>query len=441
MANDFGFVPDTSGSKAPSNPATSNFGFQPDSSQGGFEFAPKDEQQPNTSGGQLTQQQEQTNFANTGHTISSLAAGAGKGIIGAAQGTSDLINKIGSLIPQELKSQVAAAHPQLAAMLGIASQVSPAVSGIEKNVGAAPGSLTTPSNTNEAVGSALSNVGMAAFPAEEAVGLAGEKLAQMGTEKAAQSTLEMTRPALSKAEQQSAIAAGQGKAATLLKGAEVTPTARDLARDAAVKGVIDPAKDLVTNVNKVRDAIGQEAQKTIDGLKQNDVIFNQKQLGSALNKVEKPLSLQADAKLSKMYDLAKSKFMTFVNDNPKNLSGLLDARKQFDSFIEDQVPKVWEDPGAKPLNNALRDMRTAANDFISSKLPNDEASQAFKDSLKKQNLMYEARDNMAEKAVKSEVGKGTAAQFIQKHPLVKEGLKYGAGALGAGAAYEGAKHL
>ncbi|MFK5282664.1 hypothetical protein ACI3PL_24175, partial [Lacticaseibacillus paracasei] len=80
--------------------------------------------------------------------------------------------------------------------------------------------------------------------------------------------------------------------------------------------------------------------------------------------------------------------------------GLLQARKEFDQWIEQQVPKIWDDPRFNALHQALRDMRGQANEFISSRVP-DANVQA---SLAKQSLMYKVKDNLAEKAAKEELG-------------------------------------
>lgn len=250
-----------------------------------------------------------------------------------------------------------------------------------------------------------------------------------------QSPVEIAMPALNKAEKIAAVSQGRATEAGLFSPSKVIPSARDVARGNAISDIINPKEGLIPNVNKINEGISQEAQNVIDGLKKNDTIFNKNQLVSKLNKIEKDPFLVSDQKLNSVYDIAKNKFMEFVDQQPKKLSGLLEARKNFDQWIGQKIAKIWEDPTTKPLHQALRDMRTTANDFVIDKLPNNEAKKAFEDSLKKQNLMYESRDNMAEKAVKEEVGKNKIEQFTKSHPktskIIKQGALIGAGAIGA----------
>lgn len=74
--------------------------------------------------------------------LEQVMTGAGKDIIAQAKSTSDLTNKVLSFIPENLKSSIASSLPQLAAILGIISKVSPTISKIEKGLGQEEGSLT-----------------------------------------------------------------------------------------------------------------------------------------------------------------------------------------------------------------------------------------------------------------------------------------------------------
>ena len=121
-----------------------------------------------------------------------------------------------------------------------------------------------------------------------------------------------------------------------------------------------------------------------------------------------------------------------------DLSTVLQARKDFDAFVSDQFPDLYESDRLTPMRKALRDMRNATNDFIAKKV--DESaegltSKEFRSSLEKQSLMYDALENMSEKAAKGEIGKNAAQRFIKAHPGLKTAGKVimAAGALGAGA--------
>jgi len=239
--------------------------------------------------------------------------------------------------------------------------------------------------------------------------------------------LDLTMPQLSKGEKATAIAKGRGVEGGFFKGSKLTPETRDLERAEVVKDLINPKAGIIDNVGVLKKEITGKAQQVIDNLKEHNAIFNKNQLSSKLKGIEKPLSLSADTKLNTMYDMAQQKFMKFVDAEPKNLGGLLKARKNFDEWVTEQVPKVWEDQASKPLHDALRKMRTTANDFIAEKLPE---GVPFKDLLRQQNLMYEAIDNMSEKAA-GNLGKNKIFQTVKdlerKYPLMSKIVKYGGG--------------
>jgi len=88
-----------------------------------------------------------------------------------------------------------------------------------------------------------------------------------------------------------------------------------------------------------------------------------------------------------------------------------------------------------PMRTAIKDIRTKWNDYVASQLPEDVA---FKASLKKQNLMYDAVDILSEKAARGaptkvgEIGTNRFGRFLQRNPKLKTAAKYaGAGAAGA----------
>lgn len=238
--------------------------------------------------------------------------------------------------------------------------------------------------------------------------------------------VEMSRPTLSKTEQAQAIASGRGRPATIFGKPEIAPVARDLERAKAIEGIVKPKASKIENASRIRKAIGKEASSLENALKQNDVIFNKNQFKKKLTSIEPELEMQADPIIAKKYELVQNKFMEFVNKNSKNLSGLMKARREFDAWAEQKIPRLWEDPGSKPLHNAIKKMRLTANDFIAEKLPNNRLRKFFIESLKKQNLMFEASDNIAEKAVQSEIGQSMFGAFIKRHPVAKKVAQYGA---------------
>lgn len=246
---------------------------------------------------------------------------------------------------------------------------------------------------------------------------------------------DFVAPVLSKAEKEAAVSSRRVVPGGLLRTPKVIASEREKAMADAVKGIVDPTKSHIEGANKVFDAITNEATDLVQRIKAKDVSYNNNLLKSVLRKVEKPLALKGD--VEKMYQEAEGKFLEFANKQPKTASGLLQARKEFDQWIEQQVPKIWDDPRFNALHQALRDMRGQANEFISSRVP-DANVQA---SLAKQSLMYKVKDNLAEKAAKEELGltglQSKVGRLTKKYPI-STGI---GSALIGGKAYEEGKKL
>ncbi len=262
--------------------------------------------------------------------------------------------------------------------------------------------------------------------AERAIANTAERKALKITAEA----LEVVKPELSKAEKITALGAGRASKKGVLGTLEIAPSPRDLDVAKSVSGLVSKKKDVVGNIGAVRGAIRKEAESTIVGLEKNNAIFNTSQLSSKLRSIEKPPLLVSDATLNNAYSIAQAKFLDFVNKQPKKLSGLLKARKEFDVWVEKQFPKIFDDARYSPLEKAIKDMRNAANDFVAEKLPD---GSIYKNSLRKQNLMYDAISNMAEKAYR-DVGTSVIDRLSKKYPTATKIIKYGgaAGIVGTG---------
>lgn len=240
--------------------------------------------------------------------------------------------------------------------------------------------------------------------------------------------VDLVSPQLTKTEKAAAIASGRAKESGVFKTAKLSPDKKTLETARAVSDFVDPKKSLPANVNAVRSANMKEAQSLKEIVSGSKAIISPNELKKRLRSIERPPMLIADSKQASLYQQAEDKFLKFVQEEPGTPSGLLEARKKFDSWIEDNIPKIWDEPTMRPLHRALRDMRTAANDHLAEKLPDI----AFKDSLRKQNLMYEAIDNMSDKAV-AELNIGPIQRVTKKYPRTAKAAKF-AGAAGLGAA-------
>lgn len=257
----------------------------------------------------------------------------------------------------------------------------------------------------------------------------GERMAEKAVVKNLDNVLNIVRPELTTAEKAAAIAQKKGTPAGIFKKAEIIPSNREIEIAEAAKTFVNPKKGFIENSNSIKTGIENEAENLITGIKKNDSIFNVSQIESKLNSIERPVAIISEQSLDNAYTRTQQKMIDIIKGKPKKLSELLQARKEFDIWVEKQFGNLYSTEKWTPMRSAITDMRKEVNNFIASKLKGAEAVK-FKKSLKKQNLLFEALDNTSHKATK-EVGKSKAQRVLEK-PAVKRTLQYvGPAALGA----------
>ena len=109
----------------------------------------------------------------------------------------------------------------------------------------------------------------------------------------------------------------------------------------------------------------------------------------------------------------------------KNAVGALDVAKQFRANISDVYGEnIWNKD--TPIAKYIKNVNSALNDFVSSRLPDNTAFQA---SLRKQSLMYQAMDNLPPAKVGQVVNEGLISKAL-KSPIgtvIKKAIPYGIG--------------
>ena len=254
----------------------------------------------------------------------------------------------------------------------------------------------------------------------------------------------------------------------------------------AVKDVLGGGvKSASEAFNKVQGAITDTAENTVKPfLSQNRVPFDFRDLRGRLEQVTPSSGLKSDPGAFSTYSRVREEMLDDVAnflkregsvDNMTDLNNLWDARKVMDSKIENELGQAtFGSPQYTGVKAAARDMRSAFSKFITDSLENpgqgetlnkfydflqtarskgvdirnegdamealrkqfgiqdfeeDVARAAFfKDNMEKLNLMYEAADNIAPKAL-AEAGKTQIQLWIKEHPIAAKAL----GLLGGGA--------
>lgn len=347
--------------------------------------------------------------------------------IGVAKGIGSTVRTIGE--------QAANYLPQ--ALAGPAANVIPHVQETAVNLAKKAHEAVGLTDTNLTSSNGTQSAGKAAEIVAETVGTGGVMRA---SEKAAglfAKIADAVAPKITPKTAEAALAAGKGKVTGLMKNVSI-----DFANDPHIKRIVnavaehvpefDPSKPLVHNINATRTAVynlADQLKSQVEATGQN-VIYPFKQLASQLRGIERPTALTRD--LEPVYERVQNKLLEIVKQNGGKLSDLLESRKEFDQFVSKALPNLY-DREYTPMRIAVTDMRRAVNDFIAENLPKDIG---FHDALTTQSRLFDAIDNMAEKAASGqtkEVGTGAATRLAKKFPKTTKAIKYGLTALGGGA--------
>ncbi len=312
----------------------------------------------------------------------------------------------------------ATAHPEAAANVGAAGNIA----GTFLGAGAAHEAAPVIEDGIKAGAEGAAGV------AEKALGPVSEHFAQQAAAKEAERTLALTSPVLSKAEKETALAAGRGTSGGMFTPDSIAPTARDIERADVAHPFIAGTQDPNQAITKINDAIAAKSDVIKTGLQQSgDPTVNRAQLRTYLSKFqdspERQIILAGDPAAKKAYNGVLDTFMSVVNKQPKTVSGLLEARKQFDQIAKDGMKGVFDGGTVSARKQAILDIRRQANQYIEDQIP---TGSAMKEVLHQQNLLYEAADNIAAKNAQN-VGKTGVTQFLQAHPTA---TKVGASVMG-----------
>lgn len=244
------------------------------------------------------------------------------------------------------------------------------------------------------------------------------RFAPRALDEALENAIEVTRPILKEGERKAALNAGQGY---VEKGiVKIKENAKDIEIADSVKDIVTKNANPIENLNSVKEGIRAISESVGEELTRNNGIFNSSQLRTVLNKAKEgsKVVFGTDKSLESAYDAVVTEMMRIVDETPKNLRGLWDARKMFDKVIEEKFgKKVFEDATDNARTNAIRDVRRAVNNYIADRLP--EGNQ-YKATLKRLNNMYDAKDRLA--AIGSKMVNQTKVQrfmaAISKNPTI-----------------------
>lgn len=199
----------------------------------------------------------------------------------------------------------------------------------------------------------------------------------------------------------------------LFKRSIVEPTKREAQIAETVSQIpgVKKGNTFQQNFNAIQDAVVGEAENLKMMLELNDFKYKPKQFKKELKKGIKDLSedpeIVGDAALTA--DRLINKFLSIASKESKTGSGLLEARKKYDSYVKSRKGERILDPKTENAFSVANDkIRQITNKFIDGRAPNANV----KESLRKQSNMYDAMKNITPKA--AEEANTAIGRFFQR---------------------------
>lgn len=178
----------------------------------------------------------------------------------------------------------------------------------------------------------------------------------------------------------------------------VTPTKMEAqaAKEVAQIPGIAEGNTFQKNFNLVRDYNVVQAKQLEADLTKYDFVIPKKEVISKIDQAAKELQanplIVGDASKTASRLVAGAK--KFIQENEGKGSGLLKARKEYDSWVLSQKPKAFDAKSENAFTIANKTIRDTMNTILDENATN----LGIKDSLAKQSSLYRAMENIAPKA-------------------------------------------
>jgi len=259
------------------------------------------------------------------------------------------------------------------------------------------------------------------------VGRAGERVGAAATRQTVETRAsfidDLVRPKTTKKVREAEILR-TSEGAGLTGGRTVTPAASEKAIAdvvTTIPGVTKKNTDL-KNLQVIQKENVREAASLATKLEQSTVKIPRTDIRSAMDDVvlklkDNPLLVGDAAKTGERVVAQANKFLSAEKNTP---AGVLRARKQFDAWVKNQKPKIFDPQTESALSIAVREPRQAMNDIIERAVP----TLGVKKSLSRQSKMFDAIDNIGPKAADEAATKiGRLAQNVSRATGLDKGLR------------------
>ncbi len=236
--------------------------------------------------------------------------------------------------------------------------------------------------------------------APTAIGRAGQRVSAAGVsqEQAIRASFidDLIRPRTSKAvREQEILRTAEGGALT---GRAITPSAAEQAIASTVTEVasVTPKNTLLQNLNAIQTEISTEAKSLASILEASTVKIGRQTIKSDMDDVlvrlgENPILVGSAARTG---ERTVAKARELLAANPNTPSGVFNARREFDDWVGQQRPKIFDPKTESALSIAVRETRTAMNNIVATNAPETGVRQ----SLSTQSSLFRAVDSIGPKA-------------------------------------------
>lgn len=192
---------------------------------------------------------------------------------------------------------------------------------------------------------------------------------------------------------------------------KVKPTKFDKEVAESVAGIVKSRRFQGKNQEAIEQAVSEIDNSIKAHLKETDVPFNTNQLLKQLNSGKDDLKLvfASDATADRTYDAVVEALTDSIEKN--NLSGLFEARQNFDQLPAIRKLLDSEPVGENTRREIVRTVRKLANEYVADNLP-EEVGETFTKQLRQEHLMLEARDRIVDQ-LNAQLGKNAIQRFFR----------------------------
>ena len=215
---------------------------------------------------------------------------------------------------------------------------------------------------------------------------------------------------------------------------ELSAREKDIAAEVSKINGVTPKNSIQKNLNAIQEA-NQKIAKQLDADVGKRRILGLRATTS--KKIDDAISLMVaenpviTGNAVTVANKISAKAKKIIESNPGTPKGLLDSRKQLDSWIKKQKgTKVFDPELESALSVAVRDVRNVINDSVEAST----GSAAVKQELKKQSLLFDAIENLAPKAADAHnwaIGRGVQ-NMAKILPFRSQMVNEGSAILGLG---------